>query len=124
MSKSEGMVRIALNKSLYRSEDEFVATLSNQTEQDIKFIGLWIEELNDGEWVVLRSDTSCPCGAKCKKKYKCLNVEGVLTEYWDFKNNACEHPLKGKYRAVLLGQWDSSINSKAVLGKSDVFEIT
>ncbi|NRB42496.1 MAG: hypothetical protein HRU20_29170 [Pseudomonadales bacterium] len=123
LSFSEEAIDISLNKLEFTVSDNFLANLTNVSKKETTYIGLSVQVMRNGDWKLTRTDTGCPCRSKCKKKATTLQINGTSSEAWDFKDNMCNTVLPGKYRAVLLGRWDSILNSNIILGSSGVFTI-
>jgi hypothetical protein len=61
--------------------------------------------------------------AKCKKKATEV-LEGQTTiEDWDFKNNSCKVVPPGTYRAVVTGNYVTTLGGNLTLGSSREFQI-
>lgn len=123
LSFSEEPINISLNKLELTVSEKFLVDLTNESGKEVTYIGLSIQEMKNREWNLTRTDSGCPCRAKCKKKATKLQVDGTSSEAWDFKDNMCNIVQPGKYRAVVFGRWDDNLKSNVILGSSDVFTI-
>ena len=123
LSYSQEMITLTTDKETYLTTNEFVARITNQSEQPAAYYRLSVQQLVNRQWLSIRSDTGCPCRSKCKKSPIELPHSKVVTEKWDFKDNQCDVVKKGEYRLVLLGAWDSAIKANRVIGQSSNFHI-
>jgi hypothetical protein len=123
LSYSHEMIELTASKTNYTTSDSFVVNIANQNELPTSYYRLSVEQLVNGQWTSIRSDTGCPCGSKCKKSPIELPTNKIVNEIWDFKDNQCDLVKKGEYRLVLLGGWDSAKKTNRTMALSPSFHI-
>ena len=107
---ADDALTITLNKTAYTPGDAFSAAVTNTSSRTVSYQGLAIEhKQKDGTWKLIRSDTSCPCDAKCRKRVVRLKPGQKKTEKWDYVGRLVKHPCSpvatGAYRAAIY-VWD------------------
>ena len=120
---AEEYLSITLNKSVYVTKDNFKAEITGLNEKSVQYLGLSVEVRQDNKWVEIRRDTGCPCMAKCKKKATEVPKGLTTIENWEFKNNKCNIAPPGTYRAVVTGNYVTTLDGNLILGSSREFQI-